>query len=70
MLLSILIYQDDFADVIISTRVIVLLIAVRVKYGVSQSPGIVVFVLAPCHSRKFMPQCMEIFEGKHEKFEI
>lgn len=45
------------------------LIAVRVKYGVSQSPGIVVFVLAPCHSRN-MPQCMEIFEGKHEKFEI
>ena len=69
MLLSILIYQDDFADVIISTRVIVLLIAVRVKCGVSQSPGIVVFVLAPCHSRN-MPQCMEIFEGKHEKFEI
>nr|XP_058944088.1 uncharacterized protein LOC131772211 [Pocillopora verrucosa] len=34
---------------------------VRVKYGVSQSPGIVVFVLAPCHSRN-MPQCVEIFE--------
>lgn len=56
-------------DVIISTRVIVLFIAVRVKYGISQSPGIVVFVLAPCHSRN-MPQCVEIFEGKRDNFEI
>ncbi|PFX17275.1 Transposon TX1 uncharacterized 149 kDa protein [Stylophora pistillata] len=53
--------QGDFVDVNISTRVIVLYIAVRVKYGISQSRGIVVFVLAPCHSRN-MPQCVEIFE--------
>ena len=52
--------------ILISTSVIAPFIAVKVIYGL-QSLSTVILVLTPCHSRN-MPQCMEIFEGKHDKF--